>query len=194
MKARRLFLLLVSAVGIYFPATDAFSQPVAQPDSVTLNYGCKVRLPVLANDTGSITPSTVAIVQPPLFGTATPDSLGRILYTHTTGTPASDSFTYQVSGPGGLSAPATVTIQFSTNLRLTNNTLNVPSTPPPTTYQFSNAFPSLSLSSPLCIAYPPAETNRLFICQMGGLLRVITNLNTNVSAAPTFLNLPALLT
>ena len=91
---------------------------------------------------------------------------------------------------GGTSGVATVTINFSTNLRLTNNTLNIPATPPPTSYQLVNAY--AGFSSPLCLATPPGETNRLFVCEKGGLLKVIANL-TNTSAT-TFLDLPALLT
>jgi glucose/arabinose dehydrogenase len=50
------------------------------------------------------------------------------------------------------------------------------------------AFPSLpSFSGPICIASPPGETNRLFVCEHSGNIIVITNL-----AAPTrtiFMNL-----
>ncbi len=168
--------------------------PTAQPDVATINPAHKVRIPVLANDSGSILPSTVAIVTPPSFGSATPDSAGNILYAHTNGTPASDAFTYRVSGAGGQSAPASVTISFSNNLRLTNNTLFVPALPPATAYQLDNAFPNVTFSSPLGLATPPGETNRLFVCQKGGLIKVVTNLNPSVSTAFTFLDLPALLT
>jgi glucose/arabinose dehydrogenase len=50
------------------------------------------------------------------------------------------------------------------------------------------AFPSLpNFANPVCIASPPGETNRLFVCEHGGNIVVITNL-----AAPTrtvFMNL-----
>ena len=80
-----------------------FPVPVAQPDAITMNYGTKALVAVLANDSGSglpLQPATVTVVTPPQFGTATPDGAGRILYTHATGTPASDSFTYRVSKIG----------------------------------------------------------------------------------------------
>jgi uncharacterized repeat protein (TIGR03806 family) len=167
--------------------------PTAQPDSATINFNHKVRIPVLVNDSGNMIPSSVVIAGAPSFGSAQPDGLGNIVYSHTNGTPASDSFTYRVSGAGGQSAPATVTINFSSNLRLTNNTLNVPATPPATAYQLVNAFAgNLTFSSPLCLATPPGETNRLFICQKGGLLKVVTNLAATTSY--TFLDLPTLLT
>ena len=166
--------------------------PVANANAVTMHYLQKARISVLANDTGNIDPASVVIVTPPSFGRATPDSAGSILYTHTNGTPVTDSFTYRVSGLGGTSGVASVTVNFSTALRLTNNTLNVPSTPPATAYQLINPFPSLSFSQPLCLRTPPGETNRLFICEKTGLLRVIPNLAA--PTASTFLDLPALLT
>ncbi|HXS69574.1 MAG TPA: PQQ-dependent sugar dehydrogenase, partial [Candidatus Polarisedimenticolia bacterium] len=50
------------------------------------------------------------------------------------------------------------------------------------------AFPTLgSIANPVCITAPPGETNRLFICEHGGIIDVITNL-----AAPNrtvFMNL-----
>jgi glucose/arabinose dehydrogenase len=62
-------------------------------------------------------------------------------------------------------------------------------------YAWTNivAFPGLpTFASPICIASPPGETNRLFVCEHGGNIVVITNL-----AAPTrtvFLNLTARVT
>jgi uncharacterized repeat protein (TIGR03806 family) len=167
--------------------------PVANADTATLHHQQKVRVPVLANDVGQIIAETVAIVTPPAFGSAVADGAGRILYTHTTGTPATDMFTYRVSGLGGTSDVATVTINFSTALRLTNHTLNVPANPPVTTYQLVNPFPNLTFSQPLCLRTPPGETNRLFICEKTGLLRVIPDLAAATPVATTFLNLPALL-
>jgi glucose/arabinose dehydrogenase len=44
----------------------------------------------------------------------------------------------------------------------------------------TNAFPSLVFSNPVCITFPPGETNRLFIAEKHGRIIVITNL-----ASPT---------
>jgi glucose/arabinose dehydrogenase len=55
------------------------------------------------------------------------------------------------------------------------------------------AFPGLpAFTAPVCIASPPGETNRLFICEHGGNIVVVTNL-----AAPTrtvFMNLTSRVT
>ena len=179
-------LLALSAV-----ATLRAAPPVAQPDSATMHRGQKVRLAVLANDTGTVTATTVAIVQPPLFGTAAPDSAGRILYTHATGGPAGDSFTYRVSGPGGTSAPATVSIVFSNALRIANSTFHVPATPPPLAVQLTPVL--TGLSQPVCLASPPGDALRLYFCEKAGLLRMIPDITAATPAVSTFLNLPALL-
>src|SRR5204863_507542 len=120
--------------------------PVARPDAATLQYGQKVRVAVLGNDTGIGTAPSVAIVQPPQFGTALPDAAGRVLYTHLSGTPAGDSFTYRVSGQGGTSAPTTVSLTFATAMRIANGALNVPANPPPTAVQVLPAFGALPFS------------------------------------------------
>jgi glucose/arabinose dehydrogenase len=47
-------------------------------------------------------------------------------------------------------------------------------------YTWSNAFPNLVFSNPVCLTTPPGETNRLFIVEKHGRIIVITNL-----ASPT---------
>jgi len=170
----------------------SFVPPVAVDDTVTMHRGQKARIAVLANDTGTLSGSTLIVVTPPQFGTAVADGAGRILYTHTTGSPSGDSFTYRVSGPGGMSAPATVTITFSNSLRIANSTLNVPSTPPPLATQLTAAF--TGVSNPVAMETPPGETLRLFVCEKGGLLKLFTNISTNTTTPVTFLDLPTLLT
>jgi uncharacterized repeat protein (TIGR03806 family) len=171
----------------------SFPAPLAQADSATINPLNKVRLEVLANDSGNINPATVAIQSPPAFGTATPAADGKILYTHTGGTASADSFTYVVNGAGGQSAPATVTIQLTSSLRVPSLPLNVPDSPPPTTYQIQDAFGALPFADPVCLATPPGETGRLFVCQKAGLLRMIPNVTAASPTASTFLDLPTLL-
>ncbi len=166
--------------------------PVAVVDTIVVRHGQKVRYPVLANDTGGV---SARVVQTPLFGTALADADGRILYTHTSGLPASDTFTYRAGNGAGESVETTVTINFSPDLRLSNPLLNVPATPPPTTYQVVNAFvPAITFSAPTCIATPPGDTQRVFVCQRGGLLRVVPDVNAAPPTASTFLDLATLLT
>jgi len=173
-----------------------FGPVVANPDSVTINPGQKVLIPVLANDTGSINPSTVQIVTPPTTGTATVDASGsKILYAHPGGSVSPVTFTYRVYGYGGYSSPATVTVNISTALRTSNtiSVINVPSTPPASSYQLVNAFPGLTLTQPVCLASPPGDTKRLFVCELNGTLVVIPDVTAATATSSVVLNLPSIL-
>ena len=174
-----------------FAAGQNIAAPSAQADSATMHHLQKVRVNVLANDTGSITPASLAVVMPPASGTAVV-SAGQILYTHTTGSPAGDSFTYRVGGPGGNSADTMVSITFATSLRIPNATLNVPATPPTTTYTTTPAFGALTFTQPINMAAVPGDAQRLFVVQRGGTIRVIPNVSAPSSSV--FLDLAALCT
>ena len=170
--------------------------PATQADAATLHAGQKVRIAVLANDSGDIDPATVVIAQAPLNGTAVPDSAGRILYAHTTGTPAADSFTYRVSGAGGQSVATTVTVSFAAGLRIANPALNVPAAPPATEVQLVRAFGDLAFPRMTCTASPPGDTHRLFAGMLGGVIKVIPDVTDVTDFTPTtfvVLDLPALL-
>jgi glucose/arabinose dehydrogenase/mono/diheme cytochrome c family protein len=172
-----------------------FAVPVAVADSATMQYNQKIRVPVLANDTGGVIPTQITVVQQPQFGTAAAQSDGTILYAHTTGAPASDTFTYRVNGYVGTSNTATVTVNFSNSLRISNTTLNVPSAPPQTAIQLGAAFSSLAaFSQPVCLASPPADTKRLFVCEKTGVLKLIPDVTAASPTQSVFLDLPALLT
>lgn len=76
--------------------------------------------------------------------------------------------------------------------RQANTTLAFPADLPSATgYTAENAFGSLTFSQPMYTTFPQGETNRLFVAQRGGQIRVVQNL-----AAPTnalYLNLTSLL-
>lgn len=159
-------------------ADPTYTAPVANADTQTLHRGSKALIDVLANDTGAKSNATVAIVTAPSFGTAVPAADGRILYTHTTGSPSTDSFTYRVGGPGGLSQAANVAITFAETLRIPNTTVSVPAAPPATAIQFVNAFPGLFFSAPICLRRAPGDTQRLFVVERNSGLRVIPNVES----------------
>lgn len=182
--------LLASLAAGPNPATH-----VPQADAVTMHHQQKARIGVLTNDTGTALPGTVAVTQAPLWGSAVPDAAGRILYTHTNGLPAGDSFVYSVTGLGtNVSRSATVTVAFASALRIAATNVNLPAAPPGNAVQFVQAFGGTSFNQPVCLASPPGDTQRVFVCEKGGLLRVVTNLASGAGGAPTFLNLPAVLT
>ncbi len=170
----------------------SFASPVLQPDSATLHHGQKVRVAVLANDAPGGNPATVQVVTPPASGTAVPDASGRILYTHTTGAPATDSFTYRVNSAGGFATPVAVTLTFATSLRIPNATLNVPLAPPATTYTTTPAFGALTFTQPINMATVPGDAQRLFVVERGGVIRVVPNVAAPSSSV--FLDLAALCT
>lgn len=172
--------------------TDSFpGVPVAVADAATLHPQTKVRVAVLANDMGSTAGATVEIVTPPQYGTAVPDAQGRILYSHATGSPGSDAFTYRLVVDAGVSEPATVTLTFATGLRIANPSLNVPSSPPATAYQLVPAFGALGFSAPMCVASPPGDPLRLFVCERAGIIRLVPNVTAPSPSSSVFLDLPA---
>lgn len=172
----------------------SFTPPVLQPDSATLHHAQKVRLSVLANDEPGANPTTVEIVQAPAHGTAVPDANGRILYTHTSGSPATDSFTYRANSAGGFTLPVPVTLNFATGLRIQNTALNVPAEPPETTFTLPNAFGSLTFSQPINVATAPGDAQRLFVVERQGNIRVIPDVTAVAPTSSVFLNLAALMT
>lgn len=173
---------------------DAAATPVTVADTMTLMTGTKAAVNVLANDSGQKLPSTVQIVSSPANGTATVRADGKILYTHANLAASSDSFSYRVSGGSGTpSNTSTVTITTQASPKVPNTQINVPGTPPATSLGLVTAFPGIGFSSPVSLTSPPGDTKRLFICQKGGLLRMIPDVTAATLTAPTFLNLPEVL-
>jgi glucose/arabinose dehydrogenase/mono/diheme cytochrome c family protein len=65
---------------------------------------------------------------------------------------------------------------FGLSNRVGNTTLRMPPTPPSSIVVTTNAFPTLTITAPICFATPPGETNRLFVLERAGRVIVITNL------------------
>ncbi|MCW2065754.1 UNVERIFIED_ORG: uncharacterized protein YhjY with autotransporter beta-barrel domain [Stenotrophomonas maltophilia] len=84
--------------------------PVAVDDSATTPSQQAVTIPVAANDSGVIT--SVAVASAPAHGTATVSGMS-VVYTPSGTYFGADSFTYTTTGPGGTSAPATVSITIT---------------------------------------------------------------------------------
>ncbi len=164
--------------------------PLAVPDSVRIHAGQKARLAVLANDTGLLTPSTVAVTAPPASGSAAVQPDGTILVTAGV---VDTVFEYRVSGPGGESNAAAVSVAVADELRLAPLGFNLPASPPVTVWSVNSALGSLRFNQPLGMATPPGETRRLFVLEKGGLVRVVPDVTAAAPTATTFLNLPTLL-
>jgi len=102
--------------GFGFTGNQAYSLGVNQPVPVVVNdtaataANASATIAVTANDTGPIT--SIAVAQAPTHGTATVNGL-NLIYTPATNFFGSDSFTYTATGPGGTSAPATVSVSVT---------------------------------------------------------------------------------
>ena len=99
--------------GLHFSAGHAYSLVVGQPKPVAVNdtastaANAPVTIAVTSNDSGPIT--SIAIGQAPSHGNASVSGL-NVVYTPTNNYFGSDTLTYTATGPGGTSAPATVSI------------------------------------------------------------------------------------
>ncbi len=188
--------------GILSPAAITASRD-AGPDAdipatlpsfaLTMNLGRQVRIAPLAEATGEVVPTSLAIGTPPASGTAEVQADGTVLYTQINGAPETDGFTLTATNSSGQTATATVSITFESDLRFANPNLNVPAQPPATSYDAPNAFGTLTFSQPLCLVSPPGDTQRLFVCEKEGLLRMVPDVTANTPTATTFLDLPTLL-
>lgn len=163
--------------------------PVTAADSVVMHAGQKALIAVLENDTGSLYSGSVTVAAPPAAGTAVVDASGRILYANTNSSAGSDSFTYTVSGPGGVSAPATVSVTFSNALRISNPALALPTAPPPTFMQVVDALPGVTFTEPICISTIPGDSKRLFVCERLAKIQVVPDVTAAQPAKQLFLNL-----
>ncbi len=85
--------------------------PVAQDDEASTTENIPVLIHVLANDSDpNGDPLTVISVKQPANGTATNNGDGTVTYSPNTGFFGSDSFTYTISDPGGLTDTANVAV------------------------------------------------------------------------------------
>src|SRR5690606_7086476 len=98
-----------SAVQAYLVAISE-NVPVAVDDSASTLAQQAVSIDVTANDSGGI--DAIAITGPPAHGSASVDGL-LVVYTPAGTFFGDDSFQYTASGPGGVSAPATVTVHVA---------------------------------------------------------------------------------
>lgn len=167
--------------------------PVVAADAVTLHHTGSVVVEVLGNDEPGVQAGTVEILTPPASGSAAAGPLGKILYKHLAGTPATDSFTYRVKGSSGMfSEPATVTVNFSTSLRLTNTTLRMPAAPPAVSFTLSNAFPGVTFTKPATMESPAGDPKRLFVAERGGRIFVIPDVTAAAAEKLLYLDLSPL--
>jgi hypothetical protein len=135
----RVAALSVAYNGLQSPAQVPLSvfgnqPPVAKDDTTNTVLGSAVNINVLANDTdpdGNL-PLTAKIATSPGNGTAAVQTNNTITYTPNSGFSGTDTFTYQaIDSLGGVSAPATVTVNIA-NIVATTTSINSPAITWPT--------------------------------------------------------------
>ncbi|NNM27957.1 MAG: hypothetical protein HKO57_00425 [Akkermansiaceae bacterium] len=158
--------------------------PVANDDALTMHRDNKVRIRVLANDSGSLAPASISVTSGPASGTAAPSPAGTILYEHTTGTPASDTFTYEVANSSATATDtATVTVNFTTDYRFDASFVNLPATPPATALRIEEAFPGLTFDSPHGFCSVPGDPRKLFVTEGDGRVYLVPDITANPTNA-----------
>jgi len=134
--------------GLSFTAVDQ-SPPVVTSQQFTVPASTPTTLHVLATATPGILPidpTTVTVVTPPQFGTATANPDGTITYTNTSTSSLTDSFTFTVADTvGGVSKPATVSLTMTLPLDL----VSASSLPPGLILQQPTAVPTDVLGTPV---------------------------------------------
>lgn len=167
--------------------------PVVVPDETTMHHHNSVLLEVLGNDEPGVQAGTVEVLTDPAHGTAAADPQGKIFYKHLTGTPETDTFTYRVKGESGVfSAPAPVTVTFSTALRIGNTTVRMPATPPPVNFSVMNAFPGVTFTTPSTMESPRGDPARLFVGERGGKIYLIPDVTAAQPVKQLYLDLSAI--
>ncbi len=139
--------------------------PVPQPDAVSTPQDAAVTVDVAATATvfdGHVDPTTAATTSGPTNGTTTDGGDGTITYTPLSGWSGTDSFTYQLCGPGESScntAVVTITVVAAPTTSTTSTTV-APTTAPPTTVAPTTAPPSTSPATTAPTQAKPGTQNR----------------------------------
>lgn len=166
------------------------SSAFAIPDSVEMNHLGKWRARVLANDVVFAPLAAVEIITPPTSGTATVAADGSVLYTHTSGTPATDSFRYRFTDASGVSNEADATITFAPG-RVAPSSLAVPAEPPVTAYLMEDAFSgrgNLNFGTPTWIATIPGNNQRFFVSERTGIIWEIPDMSASPVTRRVFMD------
>ena len=162
-----------------------------QPDSVTIHAGQKVLIPVLENDVGGFDPASLEIVDDPVVGTATIDASGKILYAHSGADLGPVTFRYQISDNNSTSSPTTVTVNIADTLRIPSPSIKMPESAPMTAIEVVPAFPGLTFTKPVCFVSPPADTQRLFVGEIAGVIKVIPDVTAATPTASVVIDIRA---
>ncbi len=78
--------------------------------------------------------------------------------------------------------------------RVINNTLTLPTDIPSGVYDLELAFPNSVFASPIAMATPPGETNRLFVVERPGRIRIVSDVESGATETEPFLDISSRVT
>jgi uncharacterized repeat protein (TIGR01451 family) len=137
------------------PATITLNfKPVAKPDSSSTPAETPVKIPVLTNDSSTL--STITGTTPPANGMVVINPDGTLQYTPKPGFSGTDSFTYTACDSGTPAQCSTSTVTVQVTPTATPDTANTPKNNPVTIPVLANDKGKLDPSS-LTIITPPAH-------------------------------------
>lgn len=169
--------------GWTFGSVDA-----AVDDRAVVAVGGKVVVRVLENDGEA---SDVVLSDAPAEGTAHVLTDGTVRYHHTGAEPGEDTFRYSVQNGQGQREAAEVRITISGQLRLDPAGLNVPDTPPPSTFSFTDAVPNLGFWRPTSMESPRGDGKKIFVGEREGKIYVIPDTTVQFPSKKLFLDISA---
>lgn len=163
----------------------------AAADAVTMNHGGKWKFDPLANDVVFPPLVSVEIVQAPASGTAVVQADRDILYTHTGGTPLSDSFRYRFTDATGQSNEAQVTVTFTGDIRVSPATVDFPPALPLTTLTTEDAFAgrgSFNFEQPTWMTTIEGNNERFFVAEKDGIVWEIPDMGASPVTRRVFMD------
>lgn len=160
-------------------------------DAVTMNHGAKWKFTPLANDVVFPPLASVEIMQAPASGTAVVQAGGTILYSHVSGTPATDTFRYRFTDATGASNQALVTVTFTSEIRVASATVDFPAALPLTTLNTEDAFVgrgAFNFEQPTWMTTIEGNNERFFVAEKDGIVWEIPDMAANPVTRHVFMN------
>lgn len=179
-------------LGATDPSISAFVlKLISGTDEGDMNLGEKFRIDVLDNDQVNGTVTALNIISVPSSGLAVVQSDYTILYTHTTGSPSSDSFTYQFTDDNGDSVIGTVNINFTTGTRISPTTIKLPESAPASSISFIDAFDGrgdFTFEQPTNLATIKNNSKRFFVAERDGIVWEFPDISAASVTRRTFID------
>lgn len=170
---------------------NAPTSAYAAADAVTMNHGAKWNFDPLANDVVFPPLVSVEVMQAPASGTAVVQPDRTILYSHASGTPATDSFRYRFTDASGVSNEAQVTVTFTGDIRVASATVDFPAALPLTTLTTGDAFAdrgAFNFEQPTWMTSIEGNSRRFFVAEKDGIVWEIPDMSVSPVTRHVFMD------